>query len=117
MSADARRGLLGGSTHTTRADGICGHLRSSAARTSDSSTKMRRIPSDPRRRPEDACGLCVENRTRPTLEHSATRLTILAPRGTFNRMVESPAKLDLVFRALGDGTRRAMLRRLAAREL
>lgn len=32
-------------------------------------------------------------------------------------MVESPAKLDLVFRALGDGTRRGMLRRLSSREL
>lgn len=36
----------------------------------------------------------------------------------FSRMVElsSAARLDLVFRALGDGTRRGMLRRLAERE-
>jgi DNA-binding transcriptional ArsR family regulator len=32
-------------------------------------------------------------------------------------MVESSDDLDLVFRALGDGTRRAMLQRLARREL
>ncbi|HEY4129712.1 MAG TPA: metalloregulator ArsR/SmtB family transcription factor [Gemmatimonadaceae bacterium] len=31
-------------------------------------------------------------------------------------MVEHPAGLDLVFRALGDATRRAMLKRLAVRE-
>ena len=35
----------------------------------------------------------------------------------FNRMVEHPqARLDLVFRALGDHTRRAMLERLATGE-
>jgi DNA-binding transcriptional ArsR family regulator len=33
-----------------------------------------------------------------------------------NRMVERSVHLDHVFRALGDPTRRAMLRRLAARE-
>lgn len=38
-------------------------------------------------------------------------------RDTFNRMVERRARpLDAVFRALGDPTRRAMLRRLAAGE-
>ncbi|HTE46868.1 MAG TPA: metalloregulator ArsR/SmtB family transcription factor [Gemmatimonadaceae bacterium] len=31
-------------------------------------------------------------------------------------MVEQSASLDLVFRALGDGTRRAMLKQLAVRE-
>jgi DNA-binding transcriptional ArsR family regulator len=35
----------------------------------------------------------------------------------FNRMVEQLDKLDLVFRALGDRTRRAMLQRLAKGEL
>jgi DNA-binding transcriptional ArsR family regulator len=34
----------------------------------------------------------------------------------FNRMVEQSSKLDRVFRALGDPTRRAMLRRLSERE-
>lgn len=35
----------------------------------------------------------------------------------FNRMVENIPPLDLVFRALGDATRRAMLERLATGEL
>jgi len=34
----------------------------------------------------------------------------------FNHMVERSTQLDHVFRALGDSTRRAMLRRLAAQE-
>jgi DNA-binding transcriptional ArsR family regulator len=34
----------------------------------------------------------------------------------FSHMVERSPNLDRVFRALGDGTRRAMLRRLAVRE-
>lgn len=39
------------------------------------------------------------------------------PGGIFNRMVEhQQARLDLVFRALGDHTRRAMLARLAGGE-
>lgn len=35
----------------------------------------------------------------------------------FNHMVDNHARLDLVFRALGDSTRRAMLSRLADGEL
>jgi DNA-binding transcriptional ArsR family regulator len=45
-------------------------------------------------------------------------LTILRSAFIFNHMVEqSRARLDLVFRALGDQTRRAMLARLAKGEL
>jgi DNA-binding transcriptional ArsR family regulator len=40
----------------------------------------------------------------------------LRPADIFNHMVEQSQSLDLVFHALGDATRRAMLHRLAARE-
>src|SRR4030095_8341782 len=43
-------------------------------------------------------------------------LTVCRPNIIVNLMVERSAHLDRVFRALGDPTRRAMLRRLAARE-
>ena len=44
------------------------------------------------------------------------RVDKLRPSYIFNHMVEQQARLDLVFRALGDHTRRAMLERLARGE-
>jgi DNA-binding transcriptional ArsR family regulator len=48
--------------------------------------------------------------------HSTTSLTISLPQIIFNSMVKRSQSLDLVFRALGDHTRRAMLERLAQGE-
>lgn len=67
---------------------------------------------------------CVERRALPNDLGSARRPRILnpmvdnpQPADTFNHMVEHrQARLDLVFRALGDHTRRAMLERLARGE-
>ena len=47
--------------------------------------------------------------------YSTKGLTIVANAHIFSRMVEYP-RLDLVFHALGDGTRRGMLKQLARRE-
>jgi DNA-binding transcriptional ArsR family regulator len=47
---------------------------------------------------------------------STTELTIIMSRMIFNDMVKRSQGLDLVFRALGDHTRRAMLARLAQSE-
>jgi DNA-binding transcriptional ArsR family regulator len=47
---------------------------------------------------------------------STTELTIIMSRMIFNDMVKRSQGLDLVFRALGDHTRRAMLARLARSE-
>ena len=53
----------------------------------------------------------------PAPIYSTNRLTYSAQRSIFNRMVELDApQLDSVFHALGDPTRRAMLRELARGE-
>ncbi len=53
-------------------------------------------------------------RSRPDFHHLTYRLTLPPAARIFNHMVEnSSARLDAVFHALGDGTRRQMLRALA----
>ncbi len=50
-------------------------------------------------------------------KHSTTRLTIVLAAAILNHMVEQlSARLDVVFQALADPTRRAMLRQLARQE-
>jgi DNA-binding transcriptional ArsR family regulator len=49
-------------------------------------------------------------------ENSTKGLTVVALATIFNHMVDQTSRLDLVFRALGDPTRRTMLERLAKGE-